>query len=79
MKVEIYNDCEEKKEKVLRLALKKTESGKSVKLCAVDENGETLQGGNLLVLDEDGTFRRVGGLCNIPHLKVGAYRKIVIK
>lgn len=64
MKLEIYQPKpeKEKKEEVLRLRLITSQtSPEGITLAVVDEDGERVIGGSLLVIKPDGTFRRFKG------------------
>lgn len=55
MKLEVYEEKEEKEKKTVRLRLKDYEDG-DVSLLVVDKDGDEMKAGTLLVLQEDGTL-----------------------
>lgn len=70
MDIEIYSDEEVEKEE--RLILRLIDNGYgSVDLVAVDEDGEVLDCGYILSINEEGTLTRHFG-CDVPGIELDA-------
>ena len=61
----------------VRLCLYENDNG--IALCVVDENGQKLPNGNLLVLDEDGYLRLRSGINTGLGLPLGERGQLVLR
>lgn len=75
MKLEVYNP-EAPKEEVLRLALEKDSDG--VDLVAVDEDGDRIDGGYILTVQNSGSLKLHSG-CRAPGLQFDGADRIEVE
>ena len=73
MKFKIYEEQSEPVEKPVNLMLKQV--GSEIRLVAVNENGKTLDAGNILGITSDGTLLRHPAV-GVDGIQTNVYRKI---
>lgn len=75
MKIEIWNEKQDKPEEPLRLRL--VDEG-GIYLVAVDKSGEPLSHGYILHITDEGYLQVVGD-CNVPGLKTDSRGRVEVK
>ena len=73
MKFKIYKEQSEPVEKPVNLMLKQV--GSEIRLVAVNENGKTLDAGNILAITSDGTLLRHPSV-EVDGIQTNEYTKI---